>query len=351
MSGLQIENIQHAYGDTSVLRGVSLNVDAGEIVCLLGPSGCGKTTLLRIAAGLEQLQQGRVSVDNKVVADGSTFLMPEQRGVGFMFQDYALFPHLNVTQNIEFGLDGLAPSAKDKRVAEVLEQVDLSSHGDSYPHLLSGGQQQRVALARALAPEPGVLLLDEPFSGLDETLRGQVREEILVILKDTGVATLMVTHNPEEAMFMADIMMVMGPAGTILQAGTPTEVYTQPSEEFVASFFGQINRLTGTVENDSIASSLGLIPAAEIETGSEVSIIVRADGINLSEDASAGRLVAVTSARPLGRSTFIRFRVEGEEGSELRCRLPGLHPGLAGKSMYASVIPGHAFVFPKTSAG
>ncbi|MDA0238497.1 MAG: ABC transporter ATP-binding protein [Proteobacteria bacterium] len=350
MTGLLIEDVQHAYDDTTVLRGVSLSVGAGEIVCLLGPSGCGKTTLLRIAAGLERLQSGHVSVGGVTVADGTRFLMPEQRGVGFMFQDYALFPHLTIQQNIEFGLDGLAPSAKEKRVKEVLEQVDLVGYGAGYPHLLSGGQQQRVALARALAPEPGVLLLDEPFSGLDETLRGQVREEILVILKDTGVATLMVTHNPEEAMFMADRMMVMGPGGTILQSGGPSDVYTQPTDEFVASFFGQINKLTGTVENGAVESLLGSIATPELENGLPVSIIIRADGIEISPDGSAGRAITVTSARPLGRSTFVRFSVVGEEsdGSELRCRLPGLHADLVGQTMFASVIDGHAFVFPKS---
>ena len=205
MSGLNLNNISHHYGENHVLKDASVSVAAGELVCLLGPSGCGKTTLLRIAAGLEHIQTGRVEIDDEPVADGalSTQAPPEARGVGLMFQDYALFPHLNVRENIAFGLNGNAKT-RGEWIAGALKDMGLADYAKAYPHTLSGGQQQRVALLRALAPNPRVLLLDEPFSGLDVTRRAQIRTDTLEVIKATGVATLMVTHDPEEAMFMAD---------------------------------------------------------------------------------------------------------------------------------------------------
>ena len=212
--GLSLERVSHAYGEYEVFSDVSFSVADGEIVCLLGPSGCGKTTLLRLAAGLEKLQTGRVTLSDGVAADRETHVPPELREVGLMFQDFALFPHLSVSDNVAFGLNTLPDVEKRQRVINILMQVNMFEKRADYPHQLSGGQQQRVALARALAPNPAVMLLDEPFSGLDQNLRISLREETLGILKTSNVATLLVTHDPEEAMFMADRILVMGPGGS-----------------------------------------------------------------------------------------------------------------------------------------
>ena len=216
MAGLVLEHVSHAFGSLQAVDDVSLEVAEAELVCLLGPSGCGKTTALRVAAGLEQLQRGRILVDDRVMADQGGAVAPEDRGVGLVFQDYALFPHLSVMDNVSFGLRHLPAAQRRTRALEVLEQVDMADAVAAFPHTLSGGQQQRVALARALAPKPRVMLLDEPFSGLDASLRNQIRDQTLHVLKESGAATLMVTHDPEEAMFMADRVALMrnGTAGS-----------------------------------------------------------------------------------------------------------------------------------------
>ena len=195
--GLHVNNLSHAYDGLPIVSGVSVFVAPGEVVCLLGPSGCGKTTLLRVAAGLEVLQRGQIHIGERIVADGvgGMHVPPENRGIGLMFQDYALFPHLNVFENIVFGLPEPNPE-RIRWVDQALEQMDLTAYRQSYPHTLSGGQQQRVALLRAMAPEPRVLFLDEPFSGLDVDRRAQIRQDTFQILTDLGIATLMVTHDP-----------------------------------------------------------------------------------------------------------------------------------------------------------
>ncbi|MBI3706234.1 MAG: ABC transporter ATP-binding protein, partial [Proteobacteria bacterium] len=273
--GLRLEQVRHRFGDHVVFDNLSFAVRPGEIACLLGPSGCGKTTLLRIAAGLERQQMGSVAFGDRVVSDATRHVPPEARNVGLMFQDFALFPHLDVANNVAFGLARLASAARRVRVAEALAQVGMSGYARAYPHTLSGGQQQRVAMARALAPKPAVMLLDEPFSGLDQYTRIQIREETLGLLKDSGVATLMVTHHPEEAMFMADRMLVMDPTGRILQEGTPHEVYGSPAHPFVAAFFGQVNRVVGVARNGAVETALGPVPVLGVGDGRRVEIVFR----------------------------------------------------------------------------
>jgi len=285
MSGLHLNNVSHAYDNRNpVLSGISVFVAPGELVCLLGPSGCGKTTLLRVAAGLELLQVGQVTIAEKVVAEGRDGLHvpPEKRGIGLMFQDYALFPHLNVFENVTFGLTENIPERR-KWAEKALARMDLAEYAESYPHILSGGQQQRVALLRALAPEPRVLLLDEPFSGLDVTRRADVRAETLGFLKETGVATLMVTHDPEEAMFMADRILVMD-QGRILQDGTPVQTYYQPQNAFVAALFGPVNRLRGKVKGNRVETPLGAFEAKNLDDGETVEIVCepKIDGLSVS---------------------------------------------------------------------
>mgnify|MGYP001809880117 FL=1 len=234
---LAFDGVTHRYGASLAVDNLSLTIGAGEIVCLCGPSGCGKSTLLRIAAGLEGLQHGALRLGGRVVAGKGFSEPPERRGVGLVFQDYALFPHLSILDNVCFGLTKL-PAAERRRLAlAALEQVGMEEHAAKYPHQLSGGQQQRAALARALAPSPAVLLLDEPFSGLDARLREQVRDETLQVLKRNGAATLLVTHDSEEAMFLADRIALMR-AGKLAQTGAPLDLYARPTSPYAASFFG-----------------------------------------------------------------------------------------------------------------
>jgi iron(III) transport system ATP-binding protein len=349
--GLYIENVSHAYGGHRIFDDLSISVPSGDIACLLGPSGCGKTTLLRLAAGLESLQKGEIRFSDRLVASAEFSVPPEQRGVGLMFQDFALFPHLNVADNVAFGISHLSAAEKQLRIEEVLQQVTMQDYADAYPHTLSGGQQQRVALARALAPRPAVMLLDEPFSGLDQSMRIQIREETLGILKTAGVATLMVTHNPDEAMFMADRIMVMGPHGAVLQEGTPNEVYAAPVHPFVASFFGQVNQLKGSAAGGKIETILGDLPVPACRESCTVDVVIRPHGIKLSEDGDKGVPVEILNARPLGRNTFIRFRVKGQGADipDFHCRKPGVFPASPKGEVRAWIDPGSAFVFPQTA--
>ncbi|MPZ78453.1 MAG: ATP-binding cassette domain-containing protein [Deltaproteobacteria bacterium] len=350
MTLLRLDHVFHAFDGHTVVRDVSLTAESGELTCLLGPSGCGKTTLLRITAGLERLQQGRVTLDDRVVADAGTSidLPAEARGIGMMFQDYALFPHLTLYDNIVFGI----PTRRGDRrkwVGQALDQTGLSSLANSYPHMLSGGQQQRAALLRALAPEPRVLLLDEPFSGLDITLRIQVREEILGFLKQTGVTTLMVTHDPEEAMFMADRVLVMD-AGRILQAATPPEIYFNPVNGYVAELFGPINRIPATVVSGAVETPIGRFEAADLSDGTSAQVLIRPEGISLTvteQDSHRSNTVTVLSARILGRSTSLRLRCRnGANDIELHARIPGVFLPEAGSPVVVGVNPRQAFVFP-----
>jgi len=346
MIGLEVKNLSHAFGSHKVIDDVSLTVGPGKIICLLGPSGCGKTTLLRLAAGLERVQSGTIKVDGVKVADRKLHIPPEQRHVGLMFQDYALFPHLTVGENVAFGLEGRNVGDRKSRIDEVLGQVNMLDYRDAYPHVLSGGQQQRVALARALAPKPGVMLLDEPFSGLDEALRIQIREETLSVLREAGTAVLMVTHNPEEALFMSDRMLVMGPGGRILQAGAPDDVYACPKDPFVATFFGRTNRLMGVVSDGVVATPLGKFPAPHYGEGCKVQVIFRTHSVHLEINGSNGIPVDVVSARPMGRDTRVQFKVPGRGDLPVfLSRVRGRFPETPSGKVTARIVPEEAFVF------
>ena len=244
--GLILEGVHHAYDAAPVIRGVDLAVGRGEILCLLGPSGCGKTTLLRIAAGLERPRAGRVLIDGVEVAGPHRFVAPEKRRIGLMFQDYALFPHVRAIDNVGFGLKAERRAARRRRAQRLLERLGLAHLAHAYPHELSGGEQQRVALARALAPAPRAMLLDEPFSGLDERLRERVRDDTLRFLEEAGVPTMLVTHDAEEALLMADRIALMRD-GVLVQSGSPDALCRRPASPFVARFFGALPAFDGRV--------------------------------------------------------------------------------------------------------
>jgi len=348
MKGLHIYGVSHSYGEHQVLRNVGLLVPAGELVCLLGPSGCGKSTLLRLAAGLEQVQQGSVVINDVQVAGKDLFVPPEHRRVGLMFQDYALFPHLNVIDNVTFGLLGMDKKAAHDRAMDMLDQVGMTHHAERHPHMLSGGQQQRVALARALAPGPELLLLDEPFSGLDTSMRARIREQTLDVLKRAGVATLMVTHDPEEAMFMADRIKVMGEQGRILQAGRPHEIFYHPKHEFVARLFGIMNSVDGVVIGGQVATPFGSVNAGALADGDEVTVLVRPEGIHLTDEGTPGVTVEVQSMHLLGHDSLMRIRMAEGPGStgEFHVRVHNEFDPALIHPIHAHIDPEYAFVFP-----
>ena len=281
--GLRLDHLVKSFGDKAVLQGLSCSVAPGEIVCLLGPSGCGKTTALRIAAGLEKQERGKVWVQDQLVAGGHVFVSPEKRQIGLMFQDYALFPHLTVADNVGFGLHKLAKKARAARVAELLSQVGLAGDAHCYPDMMSGGQCQRIALARAIAPRPAVMLLDEPFSGLDRRLRTALRRDMMAVLLQSEAAVLMVTHDPCEAMELADRIILMRD-GKEVQTDTPRNLYEYPVDRDAANFLGEINEIEARVEDGYAISPLGAIRADKFRHGDRLRICLRPHCVRVASE-------------------------------------------------------------------
>lgn len=310
-SRLTFEHISHDYGGVPSVDDVSLDIEPGEILCLLGQSGCGKTTLLRIAAGVERQSSGRVLIDGHEVAGPNRFLPPEQRGIGLMFQDYALFPHLSILENVAFGLSGLPKAEARKAALAALGRVGLQGYAEDYPHALSGGEQQRVALARAIVPRPGVLLMDEPFSGLDQRLRDSVRDETLAVLGETRATCILVTHDPEEAMRMGDRIALMR-AGRLVQVGSAHDLYDRPADPFVARFFSDLNELEGRALDGVVETIFGSHPAAGIAAGDLVEVYLRPQGVLLGAPGE-GREGRVLRRRFVGEVDLVDVAVDGME--------------------------------------
>jgi iron(III) transport system ATP-binding protein len=282
---------------------LSLELEKGEILALLGPSGCGKTTTLRLIAGFERPDTGLVEIGGKIMADGHQFVPPEQRGVGVVFQEYTLFPHLTVEDNIRFGLRKLSAQERAQRLREMLEMVGLAAFARRYPHELSGGQQQRVALARALAPRPAVLLLDEPFSNLDADLRTQMLHEVYTILRELGTTAVFVTHDHEEAFMVADRVGVLN-GGRLEQLSRPEEIYHLPATRFVARFVGQANFLPGRVVGAGIETDIGTFAnTLDFPQGAIVEVMIRPHQLELHPDSEGHG--AVVSRRFRGADTLV----------------------------------------------
>ncbi len=306
---LTMEGVVREFGGNAGLNGVDLNVDPGEVVALLGRSGCGKTTLLQIAAGVDAPDSGRVLIDGREVASRTVFLPPERRGVGLMFQDNALFPHMTILKNVMFGLTELDRETARAEALEALARIGLDGYSDQYPHQLSGGEQQRVALARAIVPRPGILLMDEPFSGLDVRLRDQVRSETLAVLRETGATAIIVTHDPREAMMMSGRIVLMR-GGRIAQDGDAETLYLRPGGLFAARFFGALNEFSGSVAGGGIDTPFGPIAAAGLADGSQAVVAVRPQGLAiepLTSDPNERRTVDRGTGPVAGRVISRRF--------------------------------------------
>lgn len=272
------EAVERRFEGIAALDGFSLEVEEGDILCLVGPSGCGKTSALRVLAGFDRPDAGTIKIRGKIVVDDSTFVRPEHRSVGMVFQDYALFPHLTVAANVGYGLAGADPA----RVDEVLSLTGLVGMEDRMPHELSGGEQQRVALARALAPRPDVIVLDEPFSNLDASLRDRVRREVRRILKEAGATVVLVTHDQEEALAAADTVAIMR-SGRVVQVGRPVEVYERPVDPWVAGFLGDSVAMRGQVSAGRVTTVLGDFPYAGPHAG-QVEVMIRPEWIRVESD-------------------------------------------------------------------
>lgn len=352
---LEVQNLTRSFDGQAVVDNVGFSVEAGQVACLLGPSGCGKSTTLRLVAGVDMPDSGRILVDGKPVCDGATHVPPERRSVGLMFQDFALFPHLPVSENVAFGLKG-GFSANHDRVRELLSRVQMTAHINSYPHELSGGEQQRVALIRALAPRPRILLMDEPFSGLDERLRDGIRDETLALLKEEGTAVLLVTHEPDEAMRMADQILLMR-HGRIVQQGAPYNLYNAPVDREAAAFFSDINILTGTVQGALTNTPFGEFLAPGVADGQEVEIVIRPQHLKIEFDR-AGRgpaptaqngtaaLARVRRARFLGAESLVEFNTDQGE-IVLNATVPGVFLPDMDTPMWLMLRRDRVFVFPK----
>ncbi|WP_421849124.1 ABC transporter ATP-binding protein [Oricola sp.] len=330
---LAFEDVHLHYGKVHTLNGISLTAKPGEILCLLGPSGSGKTSLLRLAAGLEQQSTGRVLINGREVAGPSVFVPPEDRSIGLMFQDFALFPHMTIIDNVRFGLRGMGPADATREALGAIRRVGLEHHARDYPHVLSGGEQQRVALARALAPRPSVILMDEPFSGLDTRLKDSVRAETLAILRETRATAIVVTHDAEEAMRMGDRIALLD-RGEIVQAGSADEIYHAPKNLFVAGFFSELNVFRAACHNGQAETPLGAVACPDHRDGQSVDIAVRTIGLDVTpngSDAGPGHVPGrIISRRFLGSSEDLVLAVPGsEQPVRARIRADELPPAIS----------------------
>ncbi|GAB4387580.1 MAG: ABC transporter ATP-binding protein [Albidovulum sp.] len=353
-----MRNLVRRFDGRTVVDDLSLTIEAGQVTCLLGPSGCGKSTTLRIIAGVDMQDSGTIFVDGRLVCDTVFRVPPERRSIGLMFQDFALFPHLSVADNVAFGLARGDPD-RGRRVGELLERVSLSGFGGKFPHELSGGEQQRVALARALAPRPRILLMDEPFSGLDERLRDGIRDDTLALLKEEGTAVLLVTHEPHEAMRMADEIALMR-AGRIVQRGAPYNIYNAPVDCAAAAFFSDINILRARVQGALTRTPFGEFLAPGVPDGTEVEIVIRPQHVKIDfdragrgpaptpVDGTAARAI-VERARFLGRESLVEFRLE-EGGAPMRATVPAVFLPKPGTPMWLMIRRDRCFVFPRPRA-
>lgn len=341
---LELENITCGYEPhVPTVRDLSLQLQPGHILCLLGPSGCGKTTTLRAIAGFEHISTGEIRLQDQVLSSVSIHLPPEQRRVGMVFQEYALFPHMSVTDNVAFGLYHWQSSDRKSRVQTLLELVGLLDLAHRFPHELSGGQQQRVAIARALAPQPLMLLLDEPFSNLDPEMTIKMRKELYRVLRQTQTTAILVTHDHEEAFAMADEVAVMQD-GVLVQCDTPEAIYQQPSCSFVAEFIGQANTIPGIIKNGHIETEIGRFPNhSQFQNDNRVLVMLRPNDIQLTPSESGPG--TIESRQFQGSHTLYAIRLQS--GQLIQCCMLPIPVYNIDTSVTIQVTTSHTILFPQ----
>ncbi len=307
-ASLDIVGVSKSFGPRRVLDHLSLSIRAAEVVCLLGPSGCGKTTLLRLIAGMESPDEGAIRMDGRDISTPTHAVPPDKRGIGLVFQDYALFPQMTVQDNVTFGLRGMARAEQKAAAGVAIASVGLTQLALSYPHMLSGGEQQRVALARAIVPRPRVLLMDEPFSNLDRRMRDSVREDTVALLRETGATCIMVTHDPEEAMRIADRIVLMRD-GRIVQEGPPEALYRRPVDLQAARFFCDLNEIASEVRDGVCASPFGPVPAPGVADG-PAALCLRPQAFRIRPEGQ-GVPARIRATRFLGEMHLVELDVKG----------------------------------------
>lgn len=341
---LSLDNITVGYENTPIVQNVSFLLKPGEIGCLLGPSGCGKSTLLRAIAGFEPLLEGSINMEGQTISSKDFILEPEKRNIGLVFQDLALFPHLTIAENIEFGIKKWARHDRRNRIKQLLKLVGLENMENRYPHSLSGGQQQRIALARTIAPKPKLLLMDEPFSGLDASMREELLPEVRDILLQENMSALLVTHDQLEAFAMADIVAVMN-QGSIMQCDTSFNLYHEPKSRFIGNFIGKGDYLLGTIlDKYSVQSPLGVLSSTEehgYTIGQSVEILIRPDDVLHNDDSDSQ--AEITSKQ--FRGSHFLYRVKLDTGYLLYCFASSHHNHNIGESIGITVDLDHLVMF------
>ena len=346
MLAVNIKNLSHKINNKSILNNVNFELKKDSIACILGPSGSGKTTLLKLIAGLNKVQNGHILINDQEVSSAKKHLPTEKRRIGFLFQDYALFPHLTVKENLKYPINFKNSIYK---IDDIIDVVKLPDSLDKYPHELSGGEQQRVALARSIISHPDLLLLDEPFSSLDLNLREEIRDDTLHLLQKSNVSTIIVTHDPFEAMFISNQINIMDSSGSIVQSGAPTELYNNPKNQYVTRFFGETNAFKGDVHNSSINTPVGQIKVDEKYENKTVTVHIRPQGIKLSAQPTPvnGTKGTVMASKLMGAYSFIHLSVLNKENEvvHVHSHMPPEFNPKQSSAVEISIDEKHTFVF------
>ena len=346
---LDVKQLSHFFGEKEALTNLNFSIENNSIVSVLGPSGCGKTTLIRLIAGLEQIQKGEIFLDKSLVANKNLNVPPEKRPISYVFQDFALFPHMTVLENVSFAAG--SKSNKKQLIDQVIHLAKVENFLEKYPHSLSGGEQQRVALARSIAVQPKLLLLDEPFSDLDINLKREIIDDTLHLINSLESSAIVVTHNAEEAMFLSDAILVME-KGKLIQIGTPHDIYFKPSNLYVASLFGETNVFQSKVEDNTCLTPLGRIKTSNLSNNQDVDVVVRPEAIKLNLEKSPllnPNSGVVVDSKFLGNSAIIHMTVNDEKNNKhhIHSRVMGNFLPPAASSVSVTLDEDHVFIFPR----
>ena len=346
---LDVKQLSHFFGEKEALTNLNFSINHNSIVSVLGPSGCGKTTLIRLIAGLEQIQNGEIFLEKSLVANKNLNIPPEKRSISYVFQDFALFPHMTVLENISFAAG--SKSNKKQLIDQVINLSKVENFLDKYPHSLSGGEQQRVALARSIAVQPKLLLLDEPFSDLDINLKREIIDDTLHLINSLESSAIVVTHNAEEAMFLSDTILVME-KGKLLQIGTPHEIYFKPSNLYVASLFGETNIFQSKVDDNTCLTPLGRIKVSNLPNNHDVDVVIRPEAIKLNLEKSPllnPNSGVVVDSKFLGNSAIIHMTVNDERNNKhhIHSKVMGNFLPPPASSVSVTLDEDHVFIFPR----